>query len=65
MEKQKFAKLYFPELTRKQARRKLGDWIRQCEPLHRQLQLTPRYKTQNQSWTPQQMQLIKDYLGEP
>lgn len=62
--KQELAMLYFPDDNPKVARDKLTRWINRCKPLSQAMAET-FYRTTSKSYTPRQVLLIIEYLGEP
>ena len=63
--KTELALKYFPQAsTPKQARDNLTRWINRCKPLSMALALH-HYNTRSWYYTPQQVRLIYEYLGEP
>ena len=62
--KQALAKLYFPELKRRQAVRKLRSWINCNRELKAELAHLA-CKSKCRYFTPRQMEAIFHYLGEP
>ncbi|MBR3625820.1 MAG: DUF4248 domain-containing protein [Bacteroidaceae bacterium] len=62
--KRALAGLYFPESHPRTAVNHLMSWIRRCTHLHEQLKATG-YTTTDKIFTPRQVSLIIDYLGEP
>ena len=64
LKKSTFAQLYFPELASHQACNRLRRWIIRCKQLHEELLLCD-YSPYQRDFTPQQVQLIIQYLGEP
>ena len=65
IKKSKLAKKYFPELRRPLARRKLTVWIHNCPELYKALQETPEYNAHKHEFSPTQVALIYQFLGEP
>lgn len=65
MTKKELACLYFPDTASPHtATKRLKNWITRCQPLCEALHATGYTKLAR--WlTPQQVQLIVDYLGEP
>ena len=62
--KQELACMYFPEATPHTAVNRLTRWIRRCRPLRQQIrdcQLSKHAKF----FTPKEVALIIEYLGEP
>ena len=64
MTKQQLALLYSADLTPHSAVNRLMRWIGQCEPLLKALDETG-YKKYNRIFSPKQVALIFQYLGEP
>ncbi|MCH5311888.1 MAG: DUF4248 domain-containing protein [Prevotella sp.] len=59
------AMAYFPELTPKQAVRRLTMWIRRCSELHEKLNAKDRKFSSKRILTVREAKLIMEYLGEP
>ena len=62
--KKELALMYFPESTPSTAVNHLMAWIRRCTPLWAALQ-AKGYQRMSKSFTPRQVSLIVEYLGEP
>lgn len=62
--KSELAHLYNPQLTLKNATQVLRRWITHNAELHQAL-LRAGYQEHNRSFTPRQVQIIIDILGEP
>lgn len=62
--KQELAMRYFPGDSPKVARDKLTRWINRCKPLSAAMART-HYRTTEKFYTPRQVALIFEYLGEP
>lgn len=62
--KKEFALMYFPESIPSTAVKHLMAWIRRCTPLWDALQAMG-YQKLSKSFTPRQVKLIIEYLGEP
>lgn len=63
--KNELAMLYFPNATSpKVATDNLHRWINRCEPLSHALAKTV-FRTTSWYFTPRQVELIYEYLGEP
>ena len=63
--KNELAMKYFPQATSpKVARDNLTRWINRCEPLKAALSKT-HYNPHDWYYTPKQVELIYEYLGEP
>ena len=58
------ALLYFPKSTKKSASTQLGRWIRQNNNLKKQLEELG-YKLRRKIFTPSQVRIIVELLGEP
>lgn len=58
------AKIYFPDMSRDAAYRKLKSWITGCKDLMQELAKLG-YNWHNRSFTPAQVAVIYEYLGEP
>lgn len=58
------AKLYFPDMSRDAAYRKMKGWITGCKDLVDALSHSG-YNWRNRTFTPVQVALIFEYLGEP
>ncbi len=64
MPKRELAQMYAPDLTPRAAVNRLMDWIRRHPTLTDELSRTGYRKTAR-VFTPRQVHLILDYLGEP
>jgi len=62
--KQELAMRYFPGDNPRVARDKLTRWINRCTPLLSALAMV-QYRTTEKFYTPRQVELIFQYLGEP
>lgn len=62
--KQELAMRYFPNDSPKTARDKLTRWINRCKDLSMAM-AKAHYRTTDKYYTPRQVQLIFEYLGEP
>lgn len=63
--KNELAMKYFPNATTpKLARDNLTRWINRCKPLKREL-IKQHYNPHEWNYTPKQVELIYEYLGEP
>ena len=62
--KQELAMRYFPNDNPKIARDKLTRWVNRCTPLVRELAKL-QYRSSEKYYTPLQVDLIFQYLGEP
>ncbi len=62
--KKELALMYFPESNPRTAVNHLMTWIRRCAPLWKELQATGYY-VNSKAFTPKEVALIVDYLGEP
>lgn len=62
--KSQLARLYFPDSTDLAARHHLMRWIAHCKPLRESLD-SANYNVRNRWYTPHQVRLIVEYLGEP
>ena len=64
--KAELAHLYFPELNREIATRKLNRWIKKCTGLHEELtQEEFSYCPLMKTFTAREVRIIVHYLGEP
>ena len=64
MKKVELAKEYFPDADAGVACDKLRRWINRCTQLLTELAKTG-YNTYDKEFTPRQVELIKEYLGDP
>ena len=64
MTKSQLAQLYMPDKKRRTATNRLSEWINYCPQLLTAL-LATGYKKKQKDFTPAQVQLIYEYLGEP
>ncbi|WP_455623343.1 DUF4248 domain-containing protein [Parabacteroides sp.] len=64
LRKSALAASYFPELASHQACNRLRRWIIRCTELHGKL-LETGYRPEQRIFTPRQVGLIIQYLGEP
>ena len=63
--KKELALMYFPEASSaKVAVNHLRAWIYRCKPLYKEMQ-EAHYVRNSKVFTPRQVRLIIDYLGEP
>ena len=62
--KKQLALMYFPDSNPRTAVKHLMAWIRLCTPLWSELQTTG-YQKMSKNFTPRQVKLIIEYLGEP
>lgn len=62
--KKELALMYFPDSMPRPAVRHLMAWIRRCTPLRDAL-LAMNHKKMSKSFTPKEVKLIVDMLGEP
>ena len=62
--KKRLALMYFPESNPRVAVNHLMAWIHRCKPLWDALQATGYHPT-CKNFTPRQVRLIAEYLGEP
>ena len=62
--KKELALLYFPDSIPHTAVNHLMTWILRCTPLIRQLEAAG-YKKKSKVFTPHQIRLIVEHLGEP
>ncbi|MCD8092372.1 MAG: DUF4248 domain-containing protein [Bacteroides sp.] len=62
--KSELAHLYNPQMTVKNATQVLRRWIQRNQELHKAL-ISMGYTDRSRSFTPRQVQLIVDTLGEP
>lgn len=62
--KSQLAQMYFPESSDEAARRRLMRWIARCKPLVKAL-AEANYSPHNCMFSPRQVRLIVDYLGNP
>lgn len=62
--KKELALLYFPDSTPRSAVSHLMSWIRRCTALQQQLETTG-YQPIAKAFTPRQVKMIIDMLGEP
>lgn len=62
--RKELAVLYFPDVAPRTATEHLRQWYRRCKPLQAALRLTG-YTPQQRTFTPRQVQLFYEYLGEP
>ncbi|EJW99237.1 hypothetical protein EVA_12655 [gut metagenome] len=62
--KKEIARLYFPGLDDHQACNGLRRWIKQCVELESKL-IQTGYVPKQRSFTPRQLELIFEYLGDP
>ena len=62
--KQELAVMYLPDLLPKSAVNRLTIWIKRCTPLMQQL-ISTGYTPTQRYYTPRQVSLIVEYLGEP
>ncbi|MCR5394104.1 MAG: DUF4248 domain-containing protein [Bacteroidales bacterium] len=63
--KKELALCYFPSSTNPHtAVNRLMSWINRCEPLHSMLEMNG-YRKMSRWFSPREVELIVDYLGEP
>lgn len=62
--KSELAHLYCPDISLCSALRLFKTWIEQNKELHNKL-IETGYKPRNRYFFPKQVELIKEYLGEP
>lgn len=62
--KKELALLYFPYSTPRTAVNHLRAWIQRCDTLYEQLRLMD-YRPTNKFFTPRQVKVILEQLGEP
>ena len=62
--KKELALMYFPDSNPRTAVNHLMSWIYRCTPLLGQLK-TAGYEKNSKAFTPRQIKLIVEYLGEP
>jgi hypothetical protein len=62
--KQELAQCYFPNCPVEVAQQHLRRWIRNCKALVRELESTGMQK-KCRMYTPKQVKVIMEYLGEP
>lgn len=62
--KTQLGSLYFSDIRAYTACRKLMRWINRCQPLCEELRQT-NYNPNSRGFTPRQVKLIFDHLGEP
>ena len=62
--KKELALIYFPDSEPHTAVKHLMAWIRRCTQLWSQLQ-TSDYRISSKSFTPREVKVIINYLGEP
>ena len=62
--KKELALMYFPDSQPRTAVNHLMAWVRRCTPLWEQL-LATGYSTTGKAFTPRQVRLVVEYLGEP
>ncbi len=62
--KKELALMYFPDSTPRTAVSHLMSWIRHCTALWQQLQGTG-YEPTSKTFTPRQVRIIVEQLGEP
>ena len=62
--KKELALMYFPDSSPRTAVNHLMSWIHRCTPLWTQLQATG-YNVTGKDFTPRQVKIIIEHLGEP
>ncbi len=62
--KKELALMYFPDSQPRTAVNHLMAWVRRCTPLWNELEQTGYYKD-SKAFTPRQVRLVVEYLGEP
>ena len=62
--KKELSLMYFPNSTPRTAAKHLMAWITRCTALARQLEATG-YEKNSKTFTPRQVRLIVEHLGEP
>ena len=62
--KKELALMYFPDSLPRTAVNHLMAWVRRCTPLREEL-LNTGYSPTSKAFTPRQVRLVVEYLGEP
>lgn len=65
MKKTELAREYFPDMTERNARRRLMGWVKGCPQLYAQLTQNSRNFDRRHHLTIKEVKLIKYYLGDP